>query len=109
MGLPKVSRLVGSAMVVAAAVVGDLAVVVVEPQEVIWQIMVLGIFIACAHVLECTMYLNKHEQENVTYIGLSRFLRLKLEGTTSNYIKVDIQPWLGNNGSNFGRNLNHQS
>ena len=38
------------AMVVAAAVVGDHAVVVVEPQEVIRQIMVLGIFIACAHV-----------------------------------------------------------
>jgi hypothetical protein len=82
-------------MVVAAAVVGDHAVVVVEPQEVIRQIMVLGIFIACAHAgvaLECTMYLNKNEQENVTYIGLSRFLRLKLEGTTSNNIKVDIQP-----------------
>jgi hypothetical protein len=51
MGLPKVSRLVGLAMVVAAAVVGDLAVVVAEPQEVIRQNMFLGIFIACDHYL----------------------------------------------------------
>jgi hypothetical protein len=50
-GLPKVSRLVGSAMVVAAAVVGDLAVVVAEPQEEIRQNMFLGILIACDHYL----------------------------------------------------------
>ena len=28
---------------------------------------------------------------------------------TSNYIKVDVQTWLGNNCSNFGQNLNHQT
>jgi hypothetical protein len=34
----------------------------------------------------------------------------KLRNTLpSNYIKVKVQPGLGNNGSIFGRNLNHQT
>ncbi len=28
---------------------------------------------------------------------------------SSFYIKVDVQPWLGNYCSNFGQNLNHQT
>jgi hypothetical protein len=33
------------------------------------------------------------------------FKRLK----QSNFIKVDVRPELGNNGSNFGQNINHKT